>query len=55
VAMMEEIQNNKTKLEAHSSGTSRTNPPTLVETSGKGDGLNKDNPPPPRGGSGEGV
>jgi hypothetical protein len=43
--MMEEIQNNKTKLEALSSGTTSTTSPAPVDTSGKGDPLNKEKPP----------
>jgi hypothetical protein len=35
--MMEEIQNNKTKLEALSSGSTSTTPSALVDTSGKDD------------------
>jgi hypothetical protein len=44
-AMMEEIQNNKTKLEALSSGTISTTPLAPVDIPGKNDSLNKDKPP----------
>jgi hypothetical protein len=43
-AMMVEIQSHKTKLEARSSGTSSTTPPTLVDASDKGNPLNKEKP-----------
>jgi hypothetical protein len=44
VSMMEEIENNKTKIESLTSGTSSTTPPALADTSGKGDPLNKEKP-----------
>jgi hypothetical protein len=43
-AMMVEIQCHKTKLEALTSGRSRTTPPASVDTSDKGDPLNKEKP-----------
>jgi hypothetical protein len=45
VAMMEEIQNQKTKLEALTSVTSSCTPPAPVDPSGKEDPLNKDKLP----------
>jgi hypothetical protein len=43
-AMMVEIQSHKTKLEALTSDTSSTTPPALVDSSDKGDPLNKEKP-----------
>jgi hypothetical protein len=43
-AVMVEIQNQRTKLEALTSGTSSTTPPALVDPSGKEDPLTKDKP-----------
>jgi hypothetical protein len=41
VSMMEEMQSQKAKLEALTSGTSSATPPASVGTSDKGDLLNK--------------
>jgi hypothetical protein len=43
-AMMVEIQNHKTQLDALTSGTTSTTPPALVDTSDKGVPLNEDDP-----------